>query len=277
MKNIISIQGFLGSFHHTVALEYFGKEVTLLERENFDKVFEDIENGRAEYGIIAIENTIYGSLYQNYDLLLDHELSIVGEHFLRIEHNLIGFPGQKLSDIHEVSSHPVALAQCSNFLKESGLKAVETNDTAGFIKKISEEKILNVAGIASEFAAKLYGMEIYKRGVEDDLSNFTRFLIISKKDHVVESANKTSIMIELKDKAGALASVINIFADNLVNLVKIESRPIAGKPWNYRFFIDYELDTNSQKGKELLLKLREKTSSLKILGSYKNKIPYQII
>lgn len=277
MTKKISIQGFKGSWHHSVAVELFGKSIDLIERPTFENVFQDVDFQDADYGIVAIENTIYGSISNNLDLIFRFGHSIVGESFLRVKHNLIAFPGQKIEDIKEIHSHPVALAQCQKFLRESGAEIHESDDTAGFIKEIQENELKGVAGIASLQAAKIYEMEVYKTGIEDDKNNFTRFLIISKQPEKIVDANKTSVVIELHDKSGALASIVNIFAQNNVNMVKIESRPIVGRPWNYRFFIDYEMDIHSDKGKDILSKIQQNSSELRVLGSYKNKIPFQVI
>jgi len=269
MQMKVSIQGYKGSFHHIAATKHFEKDFEIIERDSFGEVFKDLETEKAEYGIIAIENTIAGSILTNLDLLLKYRYKIVGEVYLRIKHNLIAYPGQKKEEIKEVHSHIMALAQCEEYINEHNFEAVENPDTAGFAREISEKKLKGVAAIGSEMAAKIYGLEILDEEIEDHKMNFTRFWVISKKPRNVEDADKSSIMLELRDKFGSLSNAINIFAQEKVNLTKLESRPIIGRPWSYRFYIDLELDWNDPKGWRIQEKLDREADSIVHLGTYK--------
>lgn len=265
----VSIQGMIGSFHYIVATNLYGKELELFERNTFDEVFEDVKNNSAEVGIIAIENSIAGSILKNYDLLRNYDHNIIGEHYLRIEHNLMALDDQNLEDITEVRSHPMAILQCQEFLKTLNVKVVEVPDTAGAAKEIKEKNLKGVAAIASKAAAEVYGMKIIKENIETDKQNYTRFLVISKENIKVENADKTSIAVELPDKSGSLFKFLQVFDSFDVSMTKIESRPIIGRPWDYRFYIDYEMDIYSDKGKVLLDFLKKNSVEIQVLGSYK--------
>lgn len=265
----ISIQGHRGSFHDMVARDIFGSNSQILKRSSFEQVFEDVKSGKANYGIVAIENSIAGSILENYDLLQQYNLPIIGEYYLRIKHNLMALRGQTISDIEEVCSHPMALKQCLPFLKKMEVKLVKSEDTASSAKEIQEKQLRGVAAIAGDLAVDLYGLEILKAGIETDKQNYTRFLVICQARGKPEEADKTSIVVELKHAPGSLAKFINVFARSNVNLTKIESRPIIGRPWEYRFYIDYEQDAYSREGQLLIKDLRKNAVSLRLLGSYK--------
>lgn len=265
----ISIQGQRGSFHDIVARSVFGNNSQILERSNFEQVFEDVKSGKADYGIVAIENSVAGSILENYDLLQQYNLPIIGEYYLRIKHNLMALRGQTISDIKEVRSHPMALKQCHEFLKQLNVKLVESEDTASSAKEIQEKKLTEVAAIAGDLSARLYGLEVLAAGIETDKQNYTRFLVISKETNKLKSSDKTSIVVELKHAPGSLAKFINVFVLANVNLTKIESRPIVGRPWEYRFYIDYEQNAYSRGGQLLVEELRKNAVSLRLLGSYK--------
>ena len=265
----ISIQGIKGSFHDIVARNIYGEDIQLLERGDFKSIFEDVKNKKADVGIIAIENSIAGSLLENFDLLLKYEIPIIGEYYLRIKHNLLALPGQTIDSIKEIRSHPMALKQCMEFLGKIDAGLLETEDTAASAKEIHDKQLKNTAAIASDLAARLYKLNTLAEGIEDDKQNYTRFITIGDKKRLKGKPNKTSIVVELKHKSGSLSKFINVFADSNVNMTKIESRPIVGKPWEYMFYIDYELDSESNAGKMLMNKLHKHTDSLKILGSYR--------
>jgi len=267
MKDVktISIQGSKGSFHDIVAQNIFGKDKEILERDSFLKVFLDVDGDAADVGIVAVENSIAGSIFQTYDLLQKYDLKIRAEYYLRIEHNLLAFPGQNIEDIW---SHPMALMQCGDFLNDKNFKLVEKSDTAGSAKEISENKAKGVAAIASKLAASMYGLEILAENIETDKQNYTRFFVISKNEIFNENPEKTSISLELAHKEGSLADVVDIFRDNKMNMTKIESRPILGRPWEYRFYIDYQLNSNKKEGEEFLKILQKACVDLKVLGSY---------
>jgi prephenate dehydratase len=269
----ISIQGYQGSFHHIVSQQVFGAEITLLERSTFAEVFADAESGSADFSVAAIENSIAGSIYETYDLLLKSELQIVGERYLQIHQNLIGLPGAELRGITTVYSHPMAIRQCQDVLeKHPHIKIVTTDDTAGSVRQIMKIGDTTQAAISSSLSAEVYGAEILQKNIETDHQNFTRFVIVSKKDIFPalgsSVAMKTSLALHLKHQPGALARVIQIFADHNLNLTKIESRPIIGQAWEYSFYLDFTHPNNPDEIKKILNQLGNHTSFLKILGTY---------
>lgn len=267
--NKVSIQGYRGSFHDIVATEKFTGDLELIERSAFYEVFEDVKSGLADFGVVAIENSIGGSILENFDLLLKYDLKIVGEVYLRIVHNLIVLPGVKMKDIKEVYTHPIAILQCLDFLqKHPEMKRIETDDTAGSVKMIREKGLRNAAAIASSLAAEIYNMEILVRGIETDKENYTRFLIISRDAKYSGKADKTSMVIQTEHRPGSLYKCLKCFADEGLNLSKIESRPIIGKTWNYYFYLDFEAAYDAPETKRALEELSKVASIVKILGSY---------
>jgi len=265
----VSIQGYRGSFHAIVARERFPGELEMLERGDFEQVFQDVSSGRAEYGVFAIENSIVGSFLENYDLLLNYDLEIIGEVYLRIVLNLIVLPGVKLKDVTEVYSHPRAIQQCLRFLgKHSSIKKIEIDDTAGSVRMIKEKGLNNAAAIASSLAAELYQAEILEKGIETDKKNYTRFLIFSRDAGNSEKADKTSLVVRTDHRSGSLCDCLKCFADEGINLSKIESRPILGKVWQYYFYLDVETGRYTPEGQRALKELNKAASMVKILGSY---------
>jgi prephenate dehydratase len=266
----IAIQGYLGSFHHLVGTKDYGADNEYLEKDTFEEVFKAINNDEADVGIIAIENTIYGSILTNYDLLLKYRYQIVDEHIIRIKHNLMAIPGQKKGDIKEIRSQSIAIDQCRDYLHENfpNVKLTEVDDTAKAAKTIQENNEEGVAAIASTEAAKVYDLEIIAEEIEDHKQNYTRFFSISKKGHYEEGDNKASIMVELKDEPGSLAGLVNLFEKNSINMTKIESRPIIGRPWNYRFYIDYEVERLSEISWDLIEDIKKYAENIVELGSY---------
>ena len=270
----ISIQGCKGSFHHIAATQHFSdvkevKELDIQERETFKDIFEDVVSGSADYGVVAIENSIAGSLHDNYDLLLKYNVVIVGEVYLRIAHHLMAQPGTKLSEITKVLSHPMALKQCDRFLSEhADWKLQEHWDTACAATQVST-KSDGQAAIASALAAKLNNMEILQEHVETNKRNYTRFIIIARADQgYPPDANKSSIVFTAADKPGSLAAIMNRFAEAEINLSKIESRPIVGKEWSYYFYIDFDAGADEPRVKQVLKAIEPSTDWLKLLGSY---------
>jgi prephenate dehydratase len=265
----VSIQGYRGSFHDIVAREKFGDGTDILERGDFRSVFEDVRGGEADFGVVAIENSIVGSFLENYDLLLEYNLEIVGELYLRIILNLIVLPGVKMNNIGNVYSHPRAIQQCVSFLnKHPKIKRVETDDTAGSVKMIKEMGLRNGAAIAGSLAAKTYEMEILEKGIEADKKNYTRFLLISKEPVYSGKESKTSMVIRTDNRPGSLCKCLKAFSDEGVNLSKIESRPIIGKVWQYYFYLDFEAGREEAGTKRALKELNCLASMVKILGSY---------
>jgi prephenate dehydratase len=265
----VAFQGERGAYSEIAARRFFGNAIELLPCESFDLVFKRVESQKADSGIVPIENSQAGCIHQNYDLLLKHRLRIVGELNLRVEHNLIGHPGADLNSIRMVFSHPQALMQCQgNTAKLKGVKIIAAYDTAGSVKRIKEEKFLNAAAIASELAAKTYGMKILKKDIQDNPENFTRFLVLRKTNALPVRANKTSLVFSLKNVPGALFRSLSAFALRDIDLYKIESRPLHGKPWEYFFYIDFAGSPKEPNCRNALAHLGEIATFLKVLGSY---------
>ncbi|MBR2359646.1 MAG: prephenate dehydratase [Bacteroidaceae bacterium] len=270
----IAIQGMIGSFHDIAAHQYFGEEeIELICCNTFEEVFEEIRKDSNVIGMTAIENTIAGSLLHNYELLRDSGTTIVGEHKLRISHSLLCLPGESWDDLVEVNSHPVALAQCREFLqKHPQLKIVETDDTAGSAKNISEKQLKGHAAICSKFAAPLYNMEVLEEGIETNKHNFTRFLVVAdpwKADELRERSkvNKANIVFSLPHNEGSLSQVLSIFSFYKINLTKIQSLPIIGREWEYLFYVDVIFD-DYLRFRQSIDAVSPLTKELKILGEY---------
>lgn len=253
-----------------VAHQYFGSDIALLERDTFPEVFNDTLHGEADYGIIAIENSIAGSILENYDRLLQNEVYIIGESYLRIAHQLMTLPGTSLEDINEVWSHPMAIKQCYDFLHQHDWKVLEKDDTAGSAKEIKEHNLIHTAAIASTLAAELYGLDIIAKDIESHEQNYTRFLILSNNPNYSTNANKTSIVFETNHTPGSLAAVTNLFAEQQINLTKVESRPIVGDVWKYYFYLDFEAGIQEDKTQKVIEQLQEHVNWMKILGSYEH-------
>ncbi len=265
----IAFQGERYAFSEIAAKQFFVEEFTCVPCKTFDIVFEAVENGAAEFGIIPLENSLTGSIHRNYDLLLEHELIVVGEVFLRVEQHLIANPGVLLSDIKTVYSHPQALEQCRKFLTSlPGVEPVASYDTAGSVKMIHEKKMHDSAAIASSMAARIYDMQIIKQEIEDIPENFTRFHILSKNDIKFADPDKTSIVFSMKNIPGALFKALSVFALRDIDLLKIESRPLRGKPWAYIFYLDFSGNMDEERSQNAIRHLQEMSNFLKILGSY---------
>jgi len=271
---LIAIQGERGSYSDAAAREHFGPAAEVLPCETFDLAFEAVESGRADAGLVPIENSVAGSIHRCYDLLLQHALSIVGERLLRVRHCLIGHPGVTVADIRQVISHPQALAQCGRFLKSlPGVTTAVVYDTAGSVKMVKEQGDRAQAGIASARAAEVYGMSILAEGIEDDPANFTRFLAIQRQPETPVGDAKTSIVFSMRNVAGALFKAMSVFALRDIDLTKIESRPLVGKVWEYLFYIDFAGSTADPNVQRALANLGEYTSLLRVLGSYARHRP----
>jgi prephenate dehydratase len=263
----VAFQGEPGAYSEQAVHGYFGP-VETEPCETFDKTFEAVASGRAESALIPIENSLAGSIHQNYDLLLRHNLHIVGEYFLRVRHCLIVAPGVTMADIKKAISHPQALGQCAAYLRERGIKPETVYDTAGSVKMLKESGARDTAAIASRRAAELYGMEILQDGIEDNPENYTRFLAIQPGAIRPEGESKTSIVFTLKNTPGALFKALSVFALRDIDLTKIESRPLAGKPWEYLFYIDFAGASADDPVRRALEHLGEYALMLRVLGSY---------
>jgi len=265
----VAIQGIVGSFHEEAAHKFFGDEIQTIECNTFRDLAQIIDKEEVDFGMMAIENTIAGSLLANYSLMREYHLKIIGEQFIHIHMNLMALPGVKIEDLSFITSHPIALAQSAEYLytlKHATL--VEHLDTAAAAKDISDKGLTNTAAVASATAAKLYGLNILEKNIETNKKNYTRFLVLSK--HIVNGAenNKATICFELGHYIGALANVLMILSDNKINLTKIQSVPIIGKPYEYIFHVDIEYD-KSEFYEKALKKILRNVSSFSVLGEYK--------
>ncbi len=265
----VAYQGEQGAYSEAALYGYFGDSVQAIPCENFELVFDMVDAGNCDAGMIPIENSVAGSIHRNYDLLLEHTLFITAEYHLRVRHCLIANSGTTLKDIRKVISHPQALAQCRHFLEAHPEYKVESvYDTAGSIKMIKELQDNATAGIASSRAAEVYGMSILATGIEDNPENYTRFLVIAKKPVKPSGETKTSIVFSFEDQPGALFKALSVFALRDINLAKIESRPLVGRLWEYYFYIDLIGSVGDQKVAKALDHLGEFASMLRLLGSY---------
>ena len=270
----IAIQGEPGSFSHEAALKA-DPEATLLPCALSAEVFVAVVGGAADAAVIPIENSLAGSVVEHYDLLLAHPVGVESEWLLRIRHNLIGVPGTRLERIGQAHSHPVALAQCRRFFAEHPeIEASPFYDTAGSVKQLMEVRDPGIAGIASAQAAQHYGAEILVAGIEDNAENYTRFFLIRKREHVRPEAdpNKVSLAFAVENRPGTLVAALQVFASLGTNLTRLESRPVPGRPWEYVFYADYQLE-DPKAADEALRRLPEHCSMVRELGRYRAATP----
>ncbi len=261
--------GVPGSFSHKACRQFFGTEISHQNLPLFRDVFEAVHNGDATLGIVPVENSLTGSIHENYDLLLEYDLRVVGELTLRIDHNLVGHQGTRLDKIKRVYSHPQVFRQCKEFLAAyPQWDLVACKDTASAVRRVKESNNQKEAAIAGKEAAKIYGVKILREGLESSPRNFTRFVVLSAGEFLDGTKNKSSLIYSVSDQPGSLYETLKLFAEKRVNLVKLESRPIHGKPWEYLFYADIELDISDPQYRPLFEELQDKTEFLKILGSY---------
>ncbi|MFT4756871.1 MAG: prephenate dehydratase [Vicingaceae bacterium] len=275
MNAKIAIQGIKGSFNHQVAQEYYEQGVVVDECLSFEELVDSLLSGKADQAVMAIENSIAGPIIPNYALIDKNNLHIIGEHYLRIHQNLMALKGQKMEDITEVHSHPMALLQCMDFLKKyPNIKLVEDKDTAETARRIQEKQLKGIAAIASKTASEMYGLEILAPDIQTIKNNMTRFVIIKKENSFVaeDDINRASLKFELDHKRGSLATILNVMSDCKMNLTKIQSLPKIETPWKYSFFVDvtFEKYADYSKAKSLLEIMAE---YFKVLGEYKNTRP----
>lgn len=265
----IAIQGIAGSFHEDAARRYFDDEIQVVECKSFTSVCNLIDTDKVSIAVMAIENSIAGSLLQNYALIRDYHLKIIGEIYIHIQMNLMVNPGVSKEDIKTIYSHPIAIKQCAEYLEAHfpDVRIIENQDTAASGKLIRDEKLTDSAAIGNLRTSELYGLEVLESGLETNKKNYTRFLILSKHAMANELSNKASLCFEVGHYYGALANVLNTFAKNKINLTKIQSVPIIGKPNEYTFHVDVEWDSvdNYEKALHAILK---NVSSLSVLGEY---------
>ncbi len=274
MKEKVAIQGIKGSFHHQVALEYFQENVVVDECLSFEALVDSLLNNQSQLAVMAIENSIAGSIIPNYALIDNNNLHIIGEYYLDIIQNLMVLNGQKLDEINEVHSHPMALLQCMDFLKKQPhIKLVEDKDTAETARRIHQNQLKGIAAIGSKVAAELYDLSIVAPEIQTVNNNKTRFFIISQQPKALskEHINKASLKFQLEDTPGSLAAVLNVMTNCKLNLTKIQSMPIIETPFQYSFFVDVVFE--KYKHYEKAVKILEiMTSHFKVLGEYNNRL-----
>ena len=271
-----SFQGERGAFSEDAARNLIGPAVQTMACRTFEEMFEAVSSGRADFAVAPIENSLAGSVHKNYDLLEEHDLTIVGETKVRIVHNLIALPGVALSEVRRVYSHPVALAQCERFIRSNPhIEFEEAYDTAGSVKVIIENNRRDEAAIAGASAAGVYGGQILAEAIEDNPKNFTRFLLLARPGEAGKvgalasgGVRKTSIVFRVGNQPGALFRALAVFALRDIDLCKIESRPIEGRPWEYSFYLDLTGDQTEPAIERALGHLAEMAESVRVLGSY---------
>ena len=272
MNKIIAIQGAEGSNHHKVARDFYGNTMLLKECMSFDVLVASLLSGAATHGVMALENTIAGSIIPNYALIDTNDLHIVGEEYLNIHHHLMALPGQQIAHIKEVWSHPMALLQCKEFFKKHPhIKLVEDVDTAEVAKRIAKENLVGIAAIAPKIAAEIFDLEVLEDEIQTMKDNATRFVIVQTQEptHGSDHVNKASLKFQLNHKRGSLAAILNVLSDCKMNLTKIQSLPVIEMPWKYSFFVDVTFEDYKDYLK--LLKIIEiMAEEFKILGTYKN-------
>ena len=269
----VAFQGELGAFSHSAMRKLLGSRAKPLPCPLFRDVFEALRLGKTNYAVLPIENTLHGSVHENYDHLLDYNFTVVGETSLRISHQLITLPDVSFRDVRQVYSHPVALNQCRDFfLRNRQLEPVPFYDTAGSVKMLTQNRPTAAAAIASETAAQIYRAVVRKRNIEDDPQNFTRFFLLTKPSRKLNSPNvnaKTSLVFSMPNLPGALFKALACFALREINLTKIESRPLRGKPWEYFFYVDLVGALHDDTVQNAIANLRELAAFVRILGSYR--------
>lgn len=263
----LAYQGEPGAYSEAAALQYGGPDAETLPCKAFDDVFDAVVQKRATHGVVPLENSIGGTIHRNYDLLLDHELPITGEVELDVVHCLQALPGTKIGDIRTVYSHPQALAQCERYLKELGVAVEAVYDTAGGAKLVAEQRLAGAAALASRRAAEVFGLEVLQEAVQDYEFNITRFAIIGGAPP--GDANKTTIVFALPSTPGALFKALSVFALRDINLTKLESRPLRGRPWEYLFYVEVDARRDDIACARALTHLAEFAKWTRVLGTYK--------
>lgn len=267
----VSIQGVKGAFHEEAALNYYGEKVNIQPNVTFSDLIDSIKPGKSNTGIIAVENTISGTIHSNLNLILESGFQITGEVYLHIKQNLVALPGTKISDLKEVHSHYMAINQCRKFFRKyPAIKLIQSDDTALSMKEIAKTRTSAIGAIGSKLGAKEYKLEIIAKSIETNKKNYTRFLVIEKNiNHTNEKFNKSSVCLTLPNKKGSLAKILGIMAFYDVDLSKIESLPIIGEPWHYMFYIDLIID-EIENYRSMLQAIRPLTDQLIVMGEYKS-------
>jgi chorismate mutase/prephenate dehydratase len=262
--------GVKGSYTEQAMEEYFGKDIQRVYAPTFKRVMEDIKDGRAEYGVLPIENTSTGGITDIYDLLVEFDNIIIGEHVVKVDHALLGLPGSTVENIRTVYSHTQGLLQCSKFIQgRQGLKSVECISTSDSARKVLEDQDITQGAIASKRAAKVYGLSVLQEKLNHEENNSTRFIVIARDKIYLKNSNKISICFELPHESGSLYNMLSHIIYNNLNMTKIESRPLEGKSFEYRFFVDFEGNISEPGVKNTLYGIQEEATRIKILGNYK--------
>lgn len=265
---IVAFQGVHGAYSEEAIRCYFGPDTPTLPCETFAGIFEAIKSGAATAGMLPVENALAGTVSQAYELLMEHDFRVQGEHILPVRHCLLAPPGTTLQDVRKVRSHPQALAQCAATLRRRGWEPVAWNDTAGAARDLAAQPEPHTAAIASALAGELYGLNMLERSIEDDPNNSTRFFVIGSTDAPRRDPSKTSLVFAVRHGPGALVRCLDAFARRGINLTKIESRPMRGRPWQYWFYLDFEGHWQDPPAEAALIELLRQASMVKMLGSY---------
>jgi prephenate dehydratase len=271
----VAFQGEPGAYSEAAALSY-APGADVVPCPSFDEVFRAVETGKVALGVLPIENSIGGTIHRNYDLLLEHDLTIVGDLELRVVHSLLALPGVALSQVRQIFSHPQALAQCDRFLRGlPGVEVVATYDTAGSAKLLQDRQLTDAAAIASDRAAAVFGLHVLQTGIQDYADNFTRFLVVARSDAdraAGEETNKTTVVFSLPNEPGALFKALSVFALRGIDLSKLESRPLPGRPWEYLFYADLRVGAHDVACARALAHLAEFAPTLRNLGAYRSSL-----
>jgi prephenate dehydratase len=279
---VVAFQGEPGAYSELAALEFFTPAaVATRPCASFDEAFQAVSQAACSHGVLPIENSLAGSIHRNYDLMLQHDLFIVGECPLRVQHCLLALPGARIESLRYIHSHPQALAQCEKNLKRLGVELIPEADTAGSARLVREKGDLQAGALASRRAAQVNGLQILAENMEDDPANYTRFLVLSRQPIEVPDPEqgdyKTSVVFSLKNYPGVLFKALGVFALREIDLTKIESRPIPGRPWEYMFYVDFAGHQNQRNCQRALEHLQELATYLRILGSYpRRRLDYEI-
>ena len=268
-RKTVAFQGERGAFSEDAVRQLFSADAALLPCTNFELLFSAVTEGAAQYGVVPLENTLSGSVQRCYDLLLESDLHIAGETVVPIAHHLVGCPGATLEMVRTVESHPVALAQCERFFSQHvDIRAIASDDTASSVRRILEKGDLSCAAVAGDVAARTYGGKVLIEHIEDNPENYTRFIVLAREAEIAPNADKLSLVFALPHRPGALCQALEPFARRGIDMLKIESRPVKGKPWEYRFYLDLQASTEVPFVGAALKELRTVTQQLRILGCY---------
>lgn len=267
-KLVVAFQGEHGAYSEEAARQYFGDKAETLPCPSFENIFEVLQHGQATYGMLPVENALAGTVASAYELLMEYDFRVRGEHIIPIHHQLLAPSSTKIEDIRQVKSHPQALAQCEKYIRRRGWQPIVDYDTAGSAKKLAENPEPHTAAIASSLAGKLYNLTVLEKGVEDDPSNSTRFFIIGRDDTERCDPSKTSLVFAVRHRPSALHRCLGAFAAHNINLTKLESRPMRGRPWQVLFYLDFEGHWQDPDVEAALVELLRQAAFVKMLGSY---------